>query len=198
MAYFSNMNYLLYALNVSKFAVAVLNLKKILKTNAPILIQYNQLREAAEQDEFVNILLESIPDECLKDGVPKVSDLIQLFESKRKAALSASLTTSNSLFSRLMSDLLALMIIPDEGLVVGDTANATLSRALYYLKKDQLQKAVAEVDKLDERPKQELRTWIRKAQLRAHAEIVSDALENHLINLYQVQNKHRNSNIKAE
>jgi mitofilin len=130
-------------------AVSIFKTSLAKKRQVPLKKEYELLAKVASHDPFMHVLLDSIPAESIKEGVPTVTDLSERF----------NYTTSNIRRVQLMPEdgnpltysisyLVSYLIFPKSGLVRGGDPESIVARSRYYLEKGDLDKATRELNQL--------------------------------------------------
>ncbi len=224
----TNIHYLQQSFSLQQFTSAVLALQQILKTSAPFKPEIDVLRKLAVEpigvewssgsgdaasssssSSLVQTVLDSIPQELTVNGVPKFDDLSDRFKTVKKRAIRAAYSPSNTLFGYLYARVATLFVMEERGFVQGDTIDATLARAEFYLEHRKLAEAIAELETIYERSHAQrteeglyglnreqlsdvefvLRDWMNAAKSRLIADQALEVLEAHLQILTNAINK---------
>jgi myosin heavy subunit len=193
-AFNSNARYLNDSVSLQKLSLALYSLQYALRTNGPFKPEIEVLKQVAQNDELVDAIVKSIPDELTKKGVPLLEDLQDRFSNsvKRRAIAASYAPQHGGLIGYLYSQLASAFIIEEKGLVEGDHANARLARAEFYLKKRRLAECVDELEQASAQSEDVafiLRDWIQEAKARLVTDLALEAIQAHMINLTSTVNQ---------
>mmetsp|Transcript_606 Transcript_606/g.1668 ORF Transcript_606/g.1668 Transcript_606/m.1668 type:complete len:398 (-) Transcript_606:329-1522(-) len=177
---------------VHKLTAAIFALEEALlgkSAGAGLSVRLEALRAAAPADEVVCAALSSVPASVLKaQRVPTCRELQLRFDTVASQGRVASFVPEGSgIFGQLLGALVAFVSFRERGLVPPVDAAAVISRAEYYVAREQLQPAVEELSTLRGLPRTVAQDWIEAASdrvaleqalclLRAHATTLSCAL----------------------
>jgi MICOS complex subunit MIC60 len=182
----NNIKYLNNSLQVQKLMCSVLSLEEISKTNAPFKPELELISKYSGNDEFIHVLISSIPDKYSSTGVKTIQDLEIQFDKLKSEALSLSYAPeSTGLLGFIFSKIIGKIVIAEHGNVSGTSVDAKLSRAEFYLKHKNLAKAVEEVDSIGGLSGEFLESWLSAAKQRLVLQQTVSALNSHLLNTIQ-------------
>jgi hypothetical protein len=208
-AFQTNLHYLRDSFALQQLTSAVLSLQQILRTNGPFKPEVDVLKRLAEEDALVQCVLDSIPEQLVTDGVPKLDDLQDRFKLVKKKAIQAAYSPSNTLLGYAISKLFSFFIFEERGYIPGNSFQAVLSRAEYYLENGKLVESLAEIETIYEKGKEGqqeekqselnpeqmsdiefiLRDWVNAAKSRLLADQALEILEAHLFVLNNAINQ---------
>lgn len=186
--YYENAQYFDDAYELQKLSVGILALQQALNTSGPLKPEVDALKNVNQtcDDELVNVLLDSIPQDTIVMGVPKLMDLERSFRKIKRQALSASYAPQNMGFlGKLYSKAASLFVMNEEGYIEGNDVGAILARAQYYLEHERLDQAIWELKNIEPNTEsmEYLHVWLADANNRLQLDQINDILTNHLINL---------------
>ncbi|KAF0972981.1 hypothetical protein FDP41_008645 [Naegleria fowleri] len=174
-----------YTTAIISFQDATLNKKQ------PCKKEVEKLKTLAENDDLVTTALALIPEQVILEGAASSEDLRNRFLTVKKQALASSLTPSHAgLFGYVTSKLASVFVVEEHGLVSGESVNAALARAEYYLKHRRLENALSEIvnicqQKDNENLKFVLTDWMKDANDRVLLDQALRMLQSHLVVLSQ-------------
>lgn len=183
LSYSANVGMLDESYQLAKLTGAILNFQNILNTNAPFKPELDTLRSIAKDDELVATVLNAIPQAVTLNGIKKVTELSNDFQSLVNDALTASFYVHNGLAGWLYAQTSNLFVFREHGLVQGTTVNSKLARAEFYLEHGKLEQAVQELDTLEGEPRKVLENWLVNAKHRLLVQQACGILDSHLSNL---------------
>ncbi|KAG8468121.1 hypothetical protein KFE25_007173 [Diacronema lutheri] len=154
-------------------------------TDAPLGVRLGALRAAAPADEVIEAALASLPAAVLAaDRVPTCRELQLRFESVASHGRIASYVPEGSgIAGQLIGALVAFLAFQERGLVPPVDAAAVISRAHYYVAREQLQPAVQELQTLRGLPRTVTSDWVEAASQRVALEQAVTLVRAHVTTL---------------
>lgn len=168
-------NHRRYSAFVHELSNVTLSLARVYSTSAPFEAELVAVRRVALSHgvEAILAVAKSMPAHVSANGVPSQKYLYARFADVRKRIRRVALVQLNgSISAHLVSAVYAACTFAKEGLVAGNDVDAILARAHYWLVKEDLARAVAEMETL---PRHEwsarlAASWIQAAKDRLAAE----------------------------
>lgn len=180
----ANADYLTDSLNLQKLVASVFSLQETLRSNGPFKPELDSIAEAGSQDPFITTLLKSVPEQVALSGVLPQHELKKWFSKIYREVLQASYAPDNTgLAGYIFSKIVGLFIIPEKGLVNGDTVDARLARAKFLLEADRLAEAYQEVEAIDGLAGKVIEPWRGQVRKRLIADQALTGIKAHVINL---------------
>jgi hypothetical protein len=162
-------------------SASALVLEKRLETSLPCNAEVNLLKEATKGDQFYSVVLSSLPEDSLAEGVPTVDELQARFpivrEQARKAALAPEFVPS--FFGQIVGSIFALLTVAPNGMVSGSGVEETLARVAYYVDRGDLTTALRESSTIKGYPGQLMSDWIHAVEARLVVEQAVVAIRAH-------------------
>lgn len=113
---------------------------------------HSMLNELGSDAELSRAAIEAVPEALLNSGVPTIPELQARFGRVATACRRASLVPDNGGFwHHALATVITALKLPESGPhVEGDTIDAKIARAQYYLSRADLSTAIREVESLPE------------------------------------------------
>jgi len=131
----------------------------------PLKNEIQKLQQFAIGSELLSSALSKVPESAKVNGVPSLFQLQQRFHKVSQTARRLSFIPQNAgLTWHIYGILMENIIIPPSGFAQGDSTEAQLARATYYIDKGDLANCLKEVKQLQGAPKEIIGDWIRAAE----------------------------------
>jgi len=181
--YEANMAFLDDSQRLSRVTMAVLAFKQAMAMGIPFKPEAQVLNDLCKGDDLVNAVMTSLPANLQQNGVKKTSDLLLDFQQIADEAHSASFALHEGVVGWMYAKVASAFTFRESGFVKGDTVNAKLARAEYYLKAGNLTKAVEELSTIKGESGRVLQPWLQSANDRLLVNQACEILDAHMSNL---------------
>jgi len=163
---------------VHRMAVAASLVASSLNRSLPLSVPYVQLVKLAGDNEVVETVLPTIEEKSLERGVETHASLMQRFPKVVDAARHAALVPEDSgLWGELLAMATNFLTIRSVHSTQGDSVNSVLTRAENCARGGDVVAAIAELEKLEGKPGQVVRSWVSDARRRATAQLALDMVQ---------------------
>lgn len=141
------------------------------------------LKVAAGGDRVIDAAIKSIPRHAYT-GVATMPELQRRFERVKKECRKTFFTPDNGgILGRAVGSVAAELTIAPDGLVQGESAEARLARATYFLERGNLQSAIGEIESIDEEVAAVAGDWLRAARTRVMVTQAVRLMSSHITTL---------------
>lgn len=144
-----------------KISAAVLLLENSMHSSLPLSTELTHLSNVSAQDDLIKAVVNVIPKRAFEVGVNTIPELLDRFsvvkEEVRKAALAPQ--EAPVLFGQMVGNVLACVTMEPKGNVEGDSVEAALARATYFMEKNNLVLAMKEINSIEGYPRKLLQDW---------------------------------------
>uniref|UniRef100_A0A7R9YBK3 MICOS complex subunit MIC60 n=1 Tax=Pinguiococcus pyrenoidosus TaxID=172671 RepID=A0A7R9YBK3_9STRA len=167
------------SLEVHKITAAALSLAQKFETNEPFLQEANTLaRLSSSAGPEISSLIEELPQDAMKKGIPTLPQLQYRFDRVKRAARHESNVPPEmpGFGGQIVASVTTFLTVPPKGLVKGSGPEERLARAAYFVQTGELAKAASEVSGLTGRAKAAVQDWLNDAESRIKADKVSAAI----------------------
>ena len=141
------------------------------------------MKVAAGGDRVIDAAIKSIPRHAYM-GVATMPELQRRFERVKKECRKTFFTPDNGgILGRAVGSVAAELTIAPDGLVQGESAEARLARATYFLERGNLQSAIGEIESIDEEVAAVAGDWLRAARTRVMVTQAVRLMSSHITTL---------------
>ncbi|CAM9373972.1 unnamed protein product, partial [Ectocarpus fasciculatus] len=157
---------------IHEASAAILELEVAMGSSRPVRAEIASVKKYCSSDSVVAHLVESIPEDISARGAPPMTELKARFSVAKEEARKAALAPSNApkMIGQMIGSTLAALLWEVEGNVKGESEEAVLARASFFLDHGNLQPAVDELSNLRGYPKTLVHDW----ESCAHRRLVAD------------------------
>jgi hypothetical protein len=161
-----------HSARVHEESAAILALEAAMSSSKPIVREVDAVRKVCDPGSMVATLLDSLPQNVCKAGAPTMSELRARFSVAKEEARKAALAPQNApkMIGQMIGSTLAALLWEVEGNVSGESEEAVLARASFYLDNGSLKPAYEQLSVLKGYPKTLMKDW----ETSAHQRLVVD------------------------
>ncbi len=170
----SHLSSLNHSLSLS---LSALSLLKLVNDGTPFVNAIEEVKKSTSDADVLS-LLNSIPSDVAKTGIPSLFVLQARFAEVVEIAFSDSLMGNNVSFGTFVRSKVASKFINrKKGMVTGNTVEEQLARAEYYLSTGDLTKCITELEAVKGPAEVSLASWLNAAKERQRILSTVDAIE---------------------
>eukprot|EP00299_Pterocystis_sp_00344_P001565 c11419_g1_i1.p1 GENE.c11419_g1_i1~~c11419_g1_i1.p1 ORF type:complete len:481 (-),score=127.30 c11419_g1_i1:114-1556(-) len=149
-----------------------------LDSKTPFSVPVAYLSRVAGDNDLVKVVTNSLDDTTLSKGVQSHTDLISRFPKVVSAARHAELVPDDTgLWGELLAmatNFLTIRVLHSQG---HDTTEGILVRAEQFVRANNIAAAVAELERLQGKPREAVNGWVADARRRVTAKLASDMIQ---------------------